>query len=101
MIVKNHDGLLFPKLFWRLCLDGMAGIYMATKFEFKNVWMIIKSHFVLYANLNQLLKDRKAIKKSRMHKNLTGLYRGNIMWAYYFKGIRRFEDLNQRLFEKY
>ena len=101
MITKNHEGMLFPKLFWRLCLDGLAGVRFFFKGEFKNVWMIIKSHFVLYANMRELLVDRKTIKQKRTHHQMTGYFKGNIMWSYYFKGIRRFEDLNQRLFEKY
>lgn len=101
MITKNHDGILFPKLFWRLCLDGLAGVRFFMKGEFKNVWMIIKSHFVLYANMSALLKDREQLKEKRTNHQLTGLFRGNIMWSYYFKGIRNFKDLNQRLFEKY
>lgn len=101
MIVKNHKGLLFPKLFWRLCLDGIAGVNFLFKGQFKNIWMIIKSHFTLYANLSSLLKDRKSIQADLTKSNLTGLYRGNIIWAFFVKGIKYFDRLNQRLFEKY
>ncbi len=101
MITKNHNGWLFPKLFWRLCIDGIAGVNFFLKGEFKNTWMVIKSHFALYAKMNELLKDRKILKTQRKNTHLTGHYKGNIIWAYYFKGIRKFSDLNQRLFEKY
>ncbi len=100
MIVKNHNGLLFPKLFYRLCLDGLTGVIFFFEGKFKNTWMIIKSHFALYANLSSLLKDRKALKKIRTHSSLTAQYKGNILWAW-VKKVKRFNQLNQRLFEKY
>ena len=26
MIIKNHEGVLFPKLIWRMMLDGIAAL---------------------------------------------------------------------------
>lgn len=100
MITKNHQGMLFPKLFYRLILDGIAGARFLVKGEFKHIWSILKSHYELYKNLGYLLKQRKAIKNSTAEKpNMTGLYTGSIIWARYFKGVTEFQKLNQRLFK--
>lgn len=98
MIVKNHDGWLFPKLFVRMCLDGIAGIRFLIKGELKNLWAVLNSHFSMYANLSTLLKKRKEIKKTATNPNNNGHYKGSILWAYYFKRINKFSQLNQRLF---
>lgn len=98
MIVKNYDGLLFPKIFVRMCLDGIAGIRFLLKGELKNLWAVLTSHFSMYANLRTLLHKRKEIKKLSQTPNNNGFYKGSILWAYYFKRIGKFNDLNQRLF---
>jgi GT2 family glycosyltransferase len=98
MIVKNHDGWLFPKLFVRMSLDGIAGIRFLLRGELKNLWAVIHSHLSLYKNSPSLLKKRKLIKASRLQSNLRGHYTGSILWAYYFKKVNKFSQLNQRLF---
>lgn len=98
MIVKNYDGWLIPKLFIRMCLDGIAGIRFLLKGELKNLWAVLRSHFAMYKNLGTLLKKRKQIKQIAKKPNYKGFYKGSILWAYYFKGIGKFSELNQRLF---
>ena len=44
MIVKNHEGLLFPKMFRRLFLDGIAGIRFLVRGEFKQLGSVFKAH---------------------------------------------------------
>lgn len=98
VIMKNHEKHLFLKLFWRMSIDGIAGIRFLTRFEFKQFLMIIKAHLNFYKNIPQLLKKRKAIKQKSSTFNKKGLYKGNILWARYFKRIHVFSELNQRLF---
>lgn len=100
MIVKNHPGLLFPKLFYRLSLDGIAGWRFLLKGEFKQLMAVLNAHVAMYAQLSSLLKKRKAIKQTRTNPNSAGLYGGSILWARYFKGVTHFSNLNQRLFRK-
>ena len=98
MIIKNHPGWLFPKLFYRLTLDGIAGWRFLLKGEFKQLKAVLNAHVSMYQNLFSLLKKRKEIKKTRSNPNSAGLYKGSILWARYFKGITHYSDLNQRLF---
>lgn len=101
MITKNHEGLLLPKVFWRMSLDGLAGLRFLLRGEFNQFGAVIKSHFSFYAQLGYLLEQRKKIKKATKSSitNPAGYYSGNILWARYFKGITKFSDLNQRLFK--
>lgn len=98
MLIKNHEGLLFPKLFWRMSLDGIAAFRFLIRGEFTNFWAVFRSHMYQYAHLRTLLKKRKAVRQSRTGFNPKGLYKGSIIWNYYAKGVRKFSDLNQRLF---
>jgi GT2 family glycosyltransferase len=98
MLVKNHSGWLFPKLFWRMKLDGIAAMRFLVRGEFVHIRSIWNAHMELYKRLPQLLRQRKSIKQLNSKENLTGLYKGSLLWARYFKGIGRFSELNQRLF---
>lgn len=98
MIIKNHDGLLFTKLFHRLTLDGLAALRFLLRGEWKHLGSVWNAHMSMYRRLPILLKQRKEIKKTSTSFNSTGLYRGSILWARYFKGVTRFKELNQRLF---
>lgn len=100
MIIKNHPGWLFPKLFYRLSLDGVASVRFVFKGEFRQLKAVLDSHVAMYLNLFKFLKKRKAIKKTVTNPNKAGLYTASILWARYFKGITRYSDLNQRFFKK-
>lgn len=60
MMLKN---LPFPKLIWliffRLCLDGIAGIYFGVKNGFPHLWAVVRAHFGFYAQLPGTLKLRQ------------------------------------------
>ena len=98
MIIKNHEGILFPKLFHRLLLDGLAGVRFLFRGEFNHLWSIIKAHWTTFTQLPRLLKQRKQLKLKSGEFNPKGLYKGNILWARYVKGVKKFSQLNQRLF---
>lgn len=99
MLIKNHEGLLFPKLLWRMLLDGIAALKFLVGGEFKNFGAVFRAHIYQYAHLRTLLKKRDELKKTATKFNNKGAYGGNIIWAFYGKSIRRFSDLNQRLFK--
>lgn len=99
MLIKNHEGVLLPKLFTRLCIDGIAAVRFLMIGEFKQFNAVWRAHFFAYGNMKTLLKKRKAIKNSSTTFNATGLYKGSILTAYFFKGIKEYSKLNQRLFK--
>ena len=50
---------LFPVLFIRFLLDGMAGIRFLIKLELANTFAIIKAHFYIYGHLRTYLQKKK------------------------------------------
>ena len=99
MLVKNHDALLFPKLFQRLSLDGIAGIRFMFRGEWKHLASVFHAHIAMYRHLPTLMKQRKEIKKQSKNFNASGLYKGSILWSRYVQKVDHYSDLDQRLFD--
>ena len=99
MITKNHVGWLFPKLFYRMLLDGIAATMFLFSGKPTHFWSVFMAHVDFYKHLKIMLKKRKELREISADFNKTGLYRGSILWAKYFKGIRSFSNLNMRLFD--
>jgi GT2 family glycosyltransferase len=97
MIIKNHHGMLFPKLVWRMCLDGLAGAVFIAKFQFAHFAAVFKAHMSVYARLRTFLKKRKALKTSTK-PTLTGLYKGNITFRKFLGGVNKYSQLKQDKF---
>lgn len=70
MMLKN---LPFPQLIWliffRLCLDGIAGIYFGLKHGFPHLWAVVKAHFGFYGQLPQTWKLRQKHQKKDFYQS--------------------------------
>lgn len=100
MITKNYDGWLFGKLFYRLVLDGIAGAVFMLKFKPKLTLAIVQAHFAFYRSFRKMFEKREQ-EDFTPFKNIKGVYNGSILWAYYIHGVKTFQKLNARKFEKY
>jgi len=101
MITKNYSGFLGVKIFYRLLLDGIAGVLFLLKGSPLHTIAVLKAHRDFYLKLPLMLQKRKKMK--RLHfptQDLVGMYRGSILWARYFKGILKYSELNFRLFKR-
>ncbi|MFM7667216.1 MAG: glycosyltransferase family 2 protein [Bacteroidota bacterium] len=94
MLIKNHPGYLFPKLFFRMVLDGMAGIKFLTEGKPRNSLVVFLAHMAIYANFAKFY--RKRVELRRYKGKPKGIYRGSIIWATMIQGIKTFDSLNQR-----
>ena len=99
LIHKNHPRLLFFKMIWRMILDGLAAVNFLFKRQFKNFVAVITAHFSYYKSISELNKKRKIIQQNTKNYNRTGLFRGFIIYQYFFKGNKTFDKLNKRLFD--
>lgn len=101
MIHKNHEGFLFGKIFYRLILDGVAGAKFLAGFQFKHFASIIKAHFAYYGKVSTLSQKRKAIQEKNKNSvtNWGGFYGASILFAKFFKGIKKYKELNMRHFK--
>lgn len=88
MLVKNlPKNQLFPILFIRLCLDGLAGIQFLVKGKFSHFFAIIKAHFAFYSIGYQFYKKRTTHQRSNYFKIKSIVYR------YFIKNGKVFEAI--------
>lgn len=70
MMLKN---LPFPQLIWliffRLCLDGVAGIYFGLKHGFPHLWAVVRAHFGFYGQLPGTWKLRQSHQKKEFYQS--------------------------------
>lgn len=98
MIIKNYDGPLFPKLFRRLLLDGLAGVRFLLRGEFQQLGSILKAHRDVYLKIKTTLKKRKDIQLKSTRFNPTGLFDGSILWEKYVLKKDKFSALPKNKF---
>ncbi len=88
MLTKNlPKNQLFPILFIRMCLDGLAGIQFILKGKFKHFWAILEAHFTFYHLVFQFYKKRGTNQKSNYYKT------NSIVYSYFVKNGKVFEKL--------
>ncbi len=95
LLLKNEKG---GKLIWllplRLLMDGLAGAQFLLSGQFKNIGAIIKAHWSFFLGFGKWRAKRKAITTSIKDRNRKGIYRKSIIVQYFFKGKKRFSDLD-------
>ena len=85
MLLKNlpkHQ--LFPIIFIRLVMDGLAGIQFILKGKFAHCFAILKAHFYFYHLINFTLKKRGTIQKSDYYQSKS------IVFSYYLNQKKQF-----------
>ena len=86
MMLKNlPKNQLFPVLFIRLILDGIAGIHFLFQGKFKHLLAIIKAHFAFYYSLPSSYKKREPFQAEIYYKTKS------IIFQYYIKGGKIFD----------
>lgn len=97
MLYKNlPKSQLSQVLFLRLILDGISAVRFLPKWEWANVWAIIKAHFAFYGMLPSLRKKRRQIWSEvadNQAKKLKMLYPRSVIWGYFAKGKKTFKAL--------
>jgi len=88
-LVKNlPSAKLFPIIFSRLVLDGLAGVKFLLEGKPNHFFAILKAHFSFYIHLSKFLKKRKeSLKKPNYYKHKS------VVWQYYAKGRKQFTEL--------
>jgi GT2 family glycosyltransferase len=94
MIIKNHPGYLLPKLFFRMALDGLAGIKFLFEGKPRFCLVVFLAHMAIYANFIKFYKKRLFLKKYKSKPK--GIFYGSIIWASIIQGNKTFDSLNQR-----
>ncbi len=85
---------LWKVLIIRLFLDGLAGIRFLLQGQVENMTAIIKAHFYFYGHLKSLKHKRIALRQNPV----SGVYRGSLVYLYFFKTVRKFDELDKTRF---
>ncbi len=87
MLLKNlPKNKLFPILFIRLILDGIAGIKFIFQGKFSHCFAILKAHFHFYHLISRNLKKRSSHQKSNYYNTKS------IIYQYFVKNGKVFEQ---------
>ena len=87
MMVKNLPaGKLFPVLFVRLCMDGLAGARFFFRGDFPHFWAVLKSHYWFYRKLSYFLDKRQGKKYKNYYKIKS------IVYLYFIKKQMIFDE---------
>lgn len=88
-IVKNVPSATFViVIYFRLLLDGMAGLRFLMQGKLLHFWSIIRAHFSFYYYLPSLLRKRKLQNTKKSYACLS-----SILYVYFIKKKQRFSDL--------
>jgi GT2 family glycosyltransferase len=99
MITKNHDGWLFPTIFRRLSLDGLAAIQFLLSGHVNHIWALARAHWSFYAHLGEMLKKRKEFRnKFKIQFNKKGLYNRSIIVDKFMRKLNSFAQLKPNYF---
>ncbi len=94
MLVKNLPPLLvFPIVFLRMMLDGIAGVQFLLKGSFSGFKVVIQSHFYLYQRLFSILKKRKKARHFAVTDQHKELFKGSIVWQYFIRKKKVFGEI--------
>ncbi len=88
-ILKNipRKHLLFT-IFFRLILDGIAGLKFALELRPIHSWSILKAHLSFYKNLFSFIKKRRKLQRKANYNIHT-----SIVWQYFILKRKKFKDL--------
>lgn len=90
LLYKNLPPAEIPRVFMlRFILDIVASLKFLSEGYYKDYFAVFKAYIAFYSSL-----PTNKIKRSGIpHRNVTGIYPGSLVWAYYVKGKRKFSEL--------
>jgi GT2 family glycosyltransferase len=100
-LTKNHPGgTLFPKILYRMILDGVAAFRFLLAGTPSHFFAVIRAHFAFYFRLPDILKKRRTMKKVPGFKFSKSLvYKGNIVYDYFLGKKHTFKELTSGFFD--
>ncbi len=94
MLIKNLDGSeMFRVIPARILLDIMASLKFLVLDSSGDCFAVLKAMWKSYSRFNKEWRKRKSIPAKFKNGELSGVYRKSIIWEYYFKGVRKFSQL--------
>jgi len=99
LILKNYrSGPLYLKLIRRLVLDGLAGLRFISEGNWPYFKAVLRAHGSFYRNFRMMRKKRISEAPHSMQPNLTGMYTGSIIRAFFIQKKHHLHQLSSDLF---
>ncbi|MBX7241658.1 MAG: glycosyltransferase family 2 protein [Bacteroidia bacterium] len=94
VLVRNLPAYqILPKVFLRLCLDGVFAVTLLLRGDFPNIRAILQAHFAFYGMLGYLLKSRKSLLVPPSSFPTTGTFGGSIVFEHFVRGKKVFHEI--------
>jgi GT2 family glycosyltransferase len=84
--------LLFPVLFTRMILDGVAALKLLAEFNFNGIVSVLKAHFHFYRSIPALNRKRKSTRPEKHSKLPKEIIRISIVFQFYFRKRKLFRN---------
>jgi GT2 family glycosyltransferase len=96
LIYKNHPPkYFFIKFFWRMILDGIAGMKFLLSGEFGHIIAIIKAHFNFYNSHSSTRMKRNVLKKEIKQYTTSAVYLHSVIADFYLRGKKTFSEIDK------
>jgi GT2 family glycosyltransferase len=94
-ILKNdNSNSIYLKIFFRLLLDGIAGLMFLFKGNFADCFAIIKAHFSFYFDIKKTNQKRKQLLNDNLKiKENNTVYQKSIVFQFYLKKRKKYNLL--------
>jgi len=95
-LTKNQaPQFLYAKLFYRMVLDGVAGIKFLLEGHGSHFVAVIKAHFSYYGMFASTLRKRRAFRRKAGFRDATTcIFDQNIVYLHYIRKIKKFSELS-------
>ena len=89
LLLKNVAGFkVYPILFARMCLDGIAAFKFLTEGKPKHFTAVLKAHFNFYAQIPKLLNKRARTSGNQPYAKVK-----SIVWEYFIRQNKHYTDI--------
>tara|TARA_B100002052_G_scaffold765_1_gene727 strand:+ start:525 stop:1523 length:999 start_codon:yes stop_codon:yes gene_type:complete len=89
LLLKNVAGFkVYPILFARMCLDGIAAFKFLTEGKPKHFTAVLKAHFNFYAQIPKLLNKRARTSGNQPYAKVK-----SIVWEYFIRKNKHYTDI--------
>ena len=95
LLFKNErPGRLWGRLLIRLTLDQVVVLRTLLTGKFSECWAVIRAHLAFWSRLPSVLRKRRELmKKRKIEGDPPCQLPLSIIWQYYIKGRKTFEEL--------
>jgi GT2 family glycosyltransferase len=84
---------LFPVIFLRMCLDGLAGLHYLSKGQWRQCLAVFNAHMSFYFSAKNKGKRKRLKQLPFYYTDVPVILSKSLIWAYYIRGKKVFNQL--------